>query len=111
MIAVIGGTGTTGREIVKGLREAGAAFRCIVRDTGRAEGQLGDNVVLIEGDLAAEAALLSTGELGPEHAHIRCQARTRGNEDDMLVLGHVGQGKEAADLGPEPHAVAWGQSK
>ncbi len=57
MIAVIGATGTTGREVVKGLREAGAAFRCIVRDTGRAEGQLGDDVALIEGDLADPATI------------------------------------------------------
>ena len=43
MIAVIGGTGTTGREVVTGLEAAGAAFRCIVRDE-RAAGLLGDDV-------------------------------------------------------------------
>ena len=57
MIAVIGGTGTTGREIVEGLRQAGAAFRCIIRDTVRAAGQLGDDVALIEGDLADPATI------------------------------------------------------
>ena len=52
MLAVIGSTGTTGREVVAGLQTAGAEFRCIVRDTDRAAGQLGDDIALVEGDLA-----------------------------------------------------------
>ncbi len=57
MIAVIGGTGTTGREVVRGLNAAGADFRCIVRDTDRAEGQLGDGVALVDGDLTDPATI------------------------------------------------------
>jgi uncharacterized protein YbjT (DUF2867 family) len=57
MIAVIGGTGTTGREVVAGLLAAGADFTCIVRDVDRAEGQLGDAVALAEGDLADPASI------------------------------------------------------
>jgi uncharacterized protein YbjT (DUF2867 family) len=57
MIAVIGGTGTTGREVVKGLADAGASFRCIVRDPDRAAGQLGDDIALVEGDLADPATI------------------------------------------------------
>ena len=57
MIAVIGGTGTTGREVVKGLQEEGARFRCIVRDAERAQGMLGDDVAVVEGDLADPATV------------------------------------------------------
>ena len=73
MIAVIGGTGTTGREVVKGLQEAGVAFRCIVRDADRAQGMLGDDVAVAEGDLSDPATV---------------EAGCRGCESLFLLSGH-----------------------
>ncbi len=57
MIAVIGSTGTTGRELVKGLLAAGAKFRCIVRDAARAAKVLGDGVDLVVGELDDPASI------------------------------------------------------
>ena len=36
MIGVIGATGSTGRALVAALKEKGADFRCLVRDTAAA---------------------------------------------------------------------------
>lgn len=52
MIAVIGGTGTTGKYVVEGLKEAGAEFRCIVRDEDRAREALGADVEMATGDIS-----------------------------------------------------------
>ncbi|MGB0632152.1 MAG: NAD(P)H-binding protein [Alphaproteobacteria bacterium] len=57
MIAVIGGTGTTGRHVVEGLRERGGDIRCIVRDETRARSVLGDGLQYATGDLADASSI------------------------------------------------------
>ena len=49
MILVVGGTGTVGGEVVRGLKAAGTPFRALVRDPARAGGIAGAEVVT--GDL------------------------------------------------------------
>lgn len=57
MIAVIGGTGTTGKYIVEELKALGADFRCIVRDADRAREALGGDVALVTGDISDPATV------------------------------------------------------
>ena len=57
MIAVLGGTGMTGREVVKSLQAAGADFRCIVRDPAKAAETLGADVALVAGDVNDPASI------------------------------------------------------
>ena len=57
MIAVIGGTGITGSQVVKALKARGADFKCIVRDPVAAAAKLGSDVNLVQGDLADRASL------------------------------------------------------
>ncbi|MEP4377693.1 MAG: SDR family oxidoreductase [Alphaproteobacteria bacterium] len=63
MIGVIGATGSTGRALVAALKEKGADFRCLVRDPAAAAEKLGDDVALVQADLA-DAASLETGLAG-----------------------------------------------
>ncbi len=57
MIAVIGGTGITGSQVVAALKAKGAQFKCIVRDPAAAAAKLGDDVELAQGDLTDPASL------------------------------------------------------
>lgn len=57
MIAIIGGTGTTGRYVVAGLKESGSDFRCIVRNEESARGTLGDDVAYVTGDISDPATI------------------------------------------------------
>ncbi len=63
MIGVIGATGSTGRALVAALKEKGADFRCLVRDTAAAAEKLGDDVALVQADLA-DAASIEAGLAG-----------------------------------------------
>ncbi len=63
MIGVIGATGMTGRELVAALKEKGAEFRCLVRDTAKAAETLGGDVELVQADLA-DAASIEAGLQG-----------------------------------------------
>jgi sugar phosphate isomerase/epimerase len=47
MIGIIGATGTTGRGLIATLKEKGAEFRCLVRDTAKAAETLGSDVELV----------------------------------------------------------------
>jgi uncharacterized protein YbjT (DUF2867 family) len=51
MILVTGGTGTTGRQLVRLLQEAGLPYRVLSRNKKRARTVLGDDAVIVEGDL------------------------------------------------------------
>jgi uncharacterized protein YbjT (DUF2867 family) len=51
MILVTGGTGTTGRELVRLLQQSGEAFRVLSRDATRAHSLLGDDVDVFQGDM------------------------------------------------------------
>lgn len=51
MILVAGGTGTTGRELVRLLQESGHAFRVLSRDAARARALLGDRVDVVQADM------------------------------------------------------------
>ena len=57
MIVVIGGTGTTGRALVKALAAKGLDFKCLVRDEAKARETLGADVALVQGDLDDPASL------------------------------------------------------
>jgi uncharacterized protein YbjT (DUF2867 family) len=57
MIVVIGGTGNTGRALVKGLSNKGLGFKCMVRDEAKARDTLGEDVALVVGDLDDPASL------------------------------------------------------
>ena len=63
MIGVIGATGSTGRALVAALKEKGADFRCLVRDTAAAAEKLGGDVELVQADLA-DAASIEAGLAG-----------------------------------------------
>lgn len=63
MIALIGGTGTTGKYVVEELKAQEADFRCIVRDEGRARETLGADVTLVTGDIS-DAATVEAGCAG-----------------------------------------------
>ncbi len=62
MIVVIGGTGNTGRALVKALSAKGLEFSCLVRDMDKARGTLGADVALVSGDLDDPASLESAFE-------------------------------------------------
>ena len=64
MIVVIGGTGTTGRALVKALQAKGLDFKCLVRDEAKARETLGADVALVKGDLDDPAALGLAEDLG-----------------------------------------------
>lgn len=57
MIAIIGGTGTTGKYVIEELSRKGASFRCIVRDAERAREALGDGVETVIGDISDPATV------------------------------------------------------
>jgi len=57
MIAVIGGTGTTGKHVVAELQKRGADFCCIVRDEAKARATMGDDVRLATGDISDAASI------------------------------------------------------
>ena len=57
MIVVIGGTGNTGRALVKALSAKGLDFKCLVRDIDKAGETLGADVALVQGDLDDPASL------------------------------------------------------
>lgn len=57
MIGLIGATGTTGRFVARALNDKGVAFKCIVRDPGKAAEVLGPDVETCPGDLADAASL------------------------------------------------------
>jgi len=57
MIVVIGGTGNTGRALVKALSVKGLEFKCLVRDVDKAGETLGADVALVQGDLDDPASL------------------------------------------------------
>ena len=57
MIGIIGATGTTGRGLIATLKEKGAAFRCLVRDTAKAAETLGSDVALVQADLGDGASI------------------------------------------------------
>ena len=63
MIGIIGATGTTGRGLIATLKEKGAAFRCLVRDTVKAAETLGSDVELVQADLG-DAASIEAGLQG-----------------------------------------------
>ena len=63
MIGVIGATGMTGRALVASLKEKGAEFRCLVRDTDKARETLGADVDVVQADLA-DAASIEAGLQG-----------------------------------------------
>lgn len=65
MIVIIGGTGTTGRHVVEGLKKSGAGIRCIVRDQDRAREVLGEGVEYVSGDLG-DAASIEAASAGCE---------------------------------------------
>lgn len=56
MVLVFGATGTTGREVARGLMQAGLKPRLLVRDPSKAHGFEGKAEV-VQGDLAAPASL------------------------------------------------------
>lgn len=58
MILVIGGTGTVGSGVVRGLQAAGQPFRALVRYPERSRTVLGEGVPLVVGDLARPDTLL-----------------------------------------------------
>lgn len=58
MILVTGGTGTTGRELVRLLQQAGKEFRVFSRDRKRAATVLGESVAIIEGDMNAPETMV-----------------------------------------------------
>jgi uncharacterized protein YbjT (DUF2867 family) len=57
MILVTGATGTTGSEVVRALRQRGAAVRAFVRDPAVAREKLGEDVQLVQGDFADQASV------------------------------------------------------
>ena len=57
MIAVIGGTGTTGQYVVAELQKRDADFRCIMRDEAKARATMGDGVRLVTGDISDAASI------------------------------------------------------
>ena len=63
MIAVIGGTGTTGKHVVDELKALGADVKCIVRDETKARETLGPDVELVTGDIS-DAGSIETGCAG-----------------------------------------------
>lgn len=63
MIGIIGATGTTGRGLIATLKEKGADFRCLVRDTAKAAETLGSDVELVQADLS-DAASIEAGLQG-----------------------------------------------
>ncbi len=63
----------TGRALVASLKEKGADFRCLVRDTGKARETLGDGVELVQADLADAASI---------------EAGLQGCDRLFLLLGH-----------------------
>lgn len=57
MILVTGATGNTGSEVVRALRQRGAAVRAFVRDPAAAREKLGEDVQLAQGDFADQASV------------------------------------------------------
>ena len=57
MIGIFGGTGITGSQVVASLKARGADFTCIVRDPDAAKVKLGEDVKVIQGDLADKESL------------------------------------------------------
>lgn len=57
MITVIGGTGTTGKYVVRELQDRGVEFRCIVRDEASGREKLGDGVALVKGDISNSSSI------------------------------------------------------
>ena len=51
MILITGGTGTTGREVVRLLQQAAQPFRVLSRNKDQAQALLGDGVSVVQGDL------------------------------------------------------------
>ncbi len=62
MIVVIGGTGNTGRALVKALAAKGLDFKCLVRDVDKARETLGADAALVRGDLDDPASVDSAFE-------------------------------------------------
>lgn len=109
MIAVIGGTGTTGREVVKGLLATGADIRCIVRDAERAAGVLGDDVDLVEGDLAdpatIEAGCRGCVSLFLLSGHSPVMAEQQKNAIDAAKRAGVGRIVKSAGMMVDPEMM------
>lgn len=57
MIAVFGGTGVTGSQVVASLKAKGVDFKCIVRDPDAAKAALGGDTNVVQGDLGDPASL------------------------------------------------------
>ncbi len=57
MIGVIGGTGNTGRAVVKALEKKSVEFRCLVRDSEVAKQKIGETVELVHGDVSDHSSI------------------------------------------------------
>src|SRR5215211_4914864 len=57
MILVVGGTGTVGSEVLRGLRRAGEDVRALVRSADRAAAVEAEGAIPVIGDLAAPETL------------------------------------------------------
>ncbi|MFJ9692438.1 NAD(P)H-binding protein [Kitasatospora sp. NPDC101183] len=69
MIVVTGATGTVGAEVVRGLRERGAAVRAVVRPGSKGRPEWGDAVERAEADFA-DAASLDAALAGAEAVYL-----------------------------------------
>ncbi len=71
MIAVTGGTGTTGSQVVAALRKKGVDFKCVVRNRDAAREKLGADVALVQGDLS-DTESLKNAFSGVETIYLLC---------------------------------------
>lgn len=92
MILVTGATGTTGSELVRQLRDAGAPVRALVRDPERARELLGPGVELAEGDYDRPEALRTALE-GVDRVYLLTPPHPSQADWERGVLAH------AADAG------------
>jgi len=114
-ILVCGATGNVGSNVVRALRERGAAVRAFVRDPGRAAERLGGDVALVAGDFAdAESirrALDGVGRVFLSSADGRAKVAHEAAVTDACAAAGVELIVKASTLAADPRSplppLAW----
>ena len=89
-ILVTGATGNVGPRVVQGLRERGVPVRAFVRDPGKAQAMLGDDVELVIGDFG-DAGSIRAALDGVDGVFLACSNQPRQVEYETRVIDTAGE--------------------